>query len=46
MYMELAVVLGSGTSFSTFEGVGMVTGLGNLPLLPRLRLRLHDISIS
>jgi hypothetical protein len=33
-------------NFSTFEGFGMVTGLGNLPLLPCLRLRPHDIVIS
>jgi len=30
---------------STFEGVGIVTGLGNLPLLPLLQ-RLRDIVIS
>ncbi len=43
--MGLAVILGSGMNFSTFEGVGMVTGLGNLPLLPLLH-RLRDIVIS
>ena len=37
--------LGCGMNCSTFEGVGMVTGFGNLPLLPRLQ-RLRDIVIS
>ena len=43
--MGLAVVFGCGINFSTFEGFGMMTGLGNLPLLPRLH-RLRDIVIS
>ena len=43
--MGLAVVFGCGTNFSTFAGFGMLTGLGNLPLPPRLH-RLRDIVIS
>ena len=43
--MGLAVVCGCGVNCSTFERVGMVTGLGNLPLLPLLH-RLRDIVIS
>ena len=43
--MGLVVVFGSGMNFSTFEGFGMLTGFGNLPLLPRLH-RLRDIVIS
>ncbi len=41
----LAFIRGCGINFSTFEGVGMVTGLGNLPLLPLLHLLL-DIKVS
>jgi hypothetical protein len=41
-----AVVVGSGMNFVIFAGLGMVTGFGNLPLLPRLRLRPHDIIIN
>ena len=44
--MEFAVVFGSGMNFSTFDGFGILTGLGNLPLLPRLCLRPYDIMIS
>ena len=42
--MGLAGVVGCGVNCSTREGVGIVTGLGNLPLLPR-RHRLRDIVI-
>jgi hypothetical protein len=42
--MGLAGILGCGMNCSTFDGVGMVTGLGNLPLLPLLH-RLRDIAI-
>ena len=37
--------LGWGTNWSTLGGIGMVTGLGNLPLRPLLQ-RLRDIGIS
>ena len=43
--MGFAVICGCGVNCSTFERVGMVTGLGNLPLLPLLH-RLRDIVIS
>ena len=42
--MGLAGVVGCGVNCSTRRGVGMVTGLGNLPLLPLLQ-RLRDIVI-
>jgi len=41
----LVVILGCGMNCSTFEGIGMLTGLGNLPLLPLLN-RLRDIVIN
>ena len=40
--MGLAGVVGCGVNCSTLEGIGMVTGLGNLPLRPLLQ-RLRDI---
>ena len=43
--MGVAGVLGCGINCSTREGVGMVTGLGNLPLLPLLYLLL-DIKVN
>jgi hypothetical protein len=43
--MGLSVVFGCGMNFSTFGGFGMMTGLGNLPLLPRLH-RLCGIVIN
>jgi hypothetical protein len=43
--MGLSVVVGCGMNFSTFGGFGMMTGLGNLPLLPRLH-RLCGIVIN
>ena len=43
--MGLEAILGCGMNCSTLEGTGMVTGLGNLPLLPLLH-RLRDIVIS
>jgi hypothetical protein len=43
--MWLSVVFGCGMNLSTFVGFGMVTGLGNLPLLPRLH-RLCGIVIN
>jgi len=43
--MGLAVIRGCGMNCSTFEGFGMVTGLGNLPRLPLLH-RLRDIVIG
>jgi hypothetical protein len=42
--MGTTAVLGWGMNWSTLGGVGMVTGLGNLPLLPLLH-RLRDIFI-
>ena len=45
IWMGLSVVVGCGTNLSTFVGFGIVTGLGNLPLLPRLH-RLCGIIIN
>ena len=45
IWMGLSVVFGCGMNLSTFVGFGMVTGLGNLPLLPRLH-RLCGIVIN
>jgi hypothetical protein len=45
MVMGLEVVRGWGMNCSICGGFGMVTGLGNLPLLP-LRHRLRDIVTS
>ena len=45
IWIGLSVVVGCGMNFSTFSGFGMVTGLGNLPLLPRLH-RLCGIVIN
>jgi hypothetical protein len=42
--MGLEAILGCGMNCSTLEGTGMVTGLGNLPLLPLLH-RLRDMMI-
>ena len=41
----LAAAVGWGMNFCVFAGFGMVTGLGNRPLRPRLRLRPYDIVI-
>jgi hypothetical protein len=43
--MGVAAVFGCGTNFCVFVGFGMMTGLGNLPLLPRLH-RLPDIMVQ
>lgn len=40
-----ASAAGWGMNFCVFAGHGMVTGLGNLPLRPCLRLRPYDIVI-
>jgi len=45
IWIGLLVVVGCGMNFSTFGGFGMVTGLGNRPLLPR-RHRLCGIVIN
>ena len=42
----LPVVVGCGMNFCVFAGLGIVTGLGSLPLRPRLCLRPYDIVIS
>ena len=42
----LAVVGGSGMNFCILAGFGIVTGLGNRPLRPRLCLCPYDIVIS
>ena len=43
MVISFVVVVGCGMNFSVFIGVGIVTGFGNLPRLPRLCLRPNDI---